>query len=220
MTVRRAAAPVLLALSILAIGCGGGGGDSTTASTSASSTAAQAPPVAPHRERTSKAVPKQHPSSSGSGTKATHDSATGAASFETKGGDNSIQESGSEAGAFEVSQAAIALHGYLNARAAGEWAKACSYMAAGVTAQLAQFSAGSAGDKKTPSCAKLLAGLSVGIPAATMREAAQADVGALRVEGESAFLLCHGAHGVDYFMPMDREGGDWKVAAIAPSALS
>ncbi len=51
------------------------------------------------------------------------------------------------------------------------------------------------------------------------RETTRAEVGALRIKGQSAFLLFHGAHHTDYFMPMAKEGGGWKVAAIAASAL-
>jgi len=213
--------PVVAAV-LLVAGCGGGG-EGSASTTSTSSTAATTPPH-------SQAERSPASADTGSGQAAApqtaapspahRGSAAGVASFETKGGDNSIQESGSEADASEVSEAAVALHGYLNARAEGEWANACSYMTAGVTAQLSQLTAGASGDKKAPGCAKLLAALSTGIPSAALREGAQADVGALRVEGDSAFLLFHGAHGVDYFMPMAQEGGEWKVAAIAPSALS
>lgn len=140
---------------------------------------------------------------------------TGAASFKTKGADNSIPESGSEASAAELGAAAAALHGYLDARATGAWAKACSYLAPALAAQLSQLTGA---PRKLP-CARLLAGLAAGIPAASAREAAIAVPGALRVDGERALLLFHGAHDTDYFIPMAREGGRWKVAAIAPSAL-
>lgn len=70
------------------------------------------------------------------------------------------------------------------------------------------------------SCAAVLAGLSAAVPAAARREGADAEAAALRGEGDRAFLLYQGPHGVDYFMPMAREDGAWKVAAIAPSPLS
>lgn len=145
------------------------------------------------------------------------DSGGGARQFETKGADNSIQESGSEASGSELAQAATALHGYLDARAAGAWSAACSYMAAGVADSLSQL-AGSSG-QQGQSCAQLLAALSGGVSPAALREGAEADVGSLRANGDSGFLLFHGAHGTAYFAPMAREGGAWKVAAIAPSAI-
>jgi hypothetical protein len=147
-----------------------------------------------------------------------HDSGGGAGQFETKGGDNSIEEFGNEAGGSELAEAATALHGYLDARAAGAWAAACEYLADGVSRQLSQLAGKGGGE--APSCAQILAGLSGGLPPAALRQAALADVGALRVEGERSFLLFHGSEGSDYFIPTVSEGGNWKVAAIAPSPLS
>ena len=143
------------------------------------------------------------------------DSGGGAAQFRAKGGDNSLQDSGSEASSSELDQAAAALHGYLDARAAGAWADACSYMASGVAESLAQFAGGTRGQ----GCPQLLAALSAGMPDYVKQIITQADVGSLRVDGDSGFLLFHGAHNTDYFMPMAREDGKWKVAALAASAL-
>jgi hypothetical protein len=73
--------------------------------------------------------------------------------------------------------------------------------------------------KKKITCPTLIAAVSAGMPAYLRHELTQAQAGALRVSGESAFLLFHGAHHSDYFMPMAKEGGEWKVAALAASAL-
>lgn len=147
-----------------------------------------------------------------------HDSGGGPRQFVQKGGDNSIQEFGSEAGSSDFAAATTALHAYLDARAAHAWAASCEYLVAGAAEQLAQLSAAGGGQGKQPSCAEVLAGLSAGVPDAALREAAQADAAALRTEGGRAFLIFKGAGGT-YFMPMAHEGGAWKVAAIAPSAL-
>lgn len=145
-----------------------------------------------------------------------HDSPTGPAPFEAKGGDNSIQEFGAEGSASDFDAAATALHGYLDARAAGAWRAACSYMSAAVVKSLAQLSGDNGGGA---GCPEIIASLSAAVPAAALREAAEAEVGALRTEGDRAFLLFHGAHGIAYFMPMAAEDGTWKVAAIAASAI-
>jgi hypothetical protein len=145
------------------------------------------------------------------------DSGGGARQFESKSGDNSIQEYGEEASSSELDEAAAALHGYLDARAAHSWAEACDYLSPAVVSQLGQLaSARSGGD---PGCSKLLAALSTGASAGVLRQAAVVAVGSFRVEGESGFLLFHGAQGADYFTPMVRQDGAWKVAAIAPSGL-
>lgn len=145
------------------------------------------------------------------------DSGGGAAQFERKGADNSIQELGSEASDSERAEAAAALHAYLDARAAGAWRDACSYMASGFADSLAQLA--SAEGREEAACPSVLALLSGDLPAAALREGAIADVGALRVEGDRGFLLFRGAHDVGYFMPMAQERDQWKVAALAPSAL-
>jgi len=216
---------LILLAAVLAAGCGGSGGGSTTGSTSAQapSSSNSSPPTSSGASQAGFPSEARKPrSSSPSQPGGSHgDQATGAAAFETKGGDNSIQESGSEGSPSELRDAAATLHRYLDARAAGEWAEACASMAKGLTTSLSQLTAGAGGGKgKAPSCAKLLAGLSAGLPPSALHEATVAEVGALRTEGTHGFLLFHGAHGDDYFMPMAREGGEWKVAAIAPSLLS
>lgn len=146
-----------------------------------------------------------------------HDSGGGAAQFEEKGGDNSLERFGSEASPSDFAHAAAALHGYLDARAARAWASACSFMEASIRQSLTRF-VGEA-KKGNPACPNILGDLFAGLPDAVLREATVADVGALRREGQRGFLLFKGAHGGSYFMPMARDGGEWKVAALAPSAL-
>jgi len=228
----RLIAPLVLCALLLA-GCGsGGGGGSTTSATSAGAAAQHLGVHVVHPEASgSGSEPRQRPakpqtqhSTKGQGAAAEfhpkphHDSGGRVAQFEEKGGDNSIQESGSEASGAELAEAAAALHGYLDARAAGAWSAACSYLSDAAARSLAQLSGAGGGGAK-PTCAQVLAGLSAGLPASVLREAAVADVGSLRVKGGSAFILFRGAHGSAYFMPMAREGSEWKVAALAPSAL-
>ena len=183
----------LFAALVLAACGGGGGGEGSTASSTAPSTAAtdSTPPQRPDQDN----VP-----------------------LETQGGDNSIQEFGTEASASERKAAGAALHGYLDARAAHEWRGACSYFAPSVSASLAQL----VKEEKAKGgvCPAALEALSATIPQTSLDEAARADVVALRSEGDRGFLLFRGAHGTNYFVPMVKEGGAWKVAAIAPSALS
>lgn len=212
----------LVLATLLLAGCEGNGEEGSTAKSLPASTEATQPgttPASPHTDSTKGQGdfgPVRESSSAHVDSNPGHDSARGAATFETKGGDNSIQESGSEGSGSELNQAAVALHGYLDARAAGEWGRACSFVTAGLITSMSQLAAGEGG-KAT--CAKLLASLSSSAPPATLREAAVADVGALRVDGDFAFLLFHGAGGTDYFMPMARVSGVWKVAAISASAL-
>ncbi|HEX6780621.1 MAG TPA: hypothetical protein VF125_01185 [Solirubrobacterales bacterium] len=211
-----AIAAVLATLTLVA--CGGGGGDTTA--TSPGDASSPAPPVqrrdAPAKGGGSGSVSRD---ASASFTPPSHDdSGGGAAPFETRGGDNSIQEFGAEASGADFEAAATALHGYLDARAAGAWRDACAYLAPGVAGSLAQLAGGSGGGGGA-SCPETLASLSAAIPTAVLEESAEADVAALRVEGDRAFLLFHGAHDADYFIPMTQDDGAWKIAAIAPSAI-
>jgi hypothetical protein len=137
------------------------------------------------------------------------DSGGGSAQFRGRG-DNSVQELGSEGGDSEFEQAAAALHGYLDALAAGRWKAACSYMESGFRNSVEEFGG---------PCAATLAGLSGEPSSAAAEEAAVADAGALRVDGDQGFLLFHGADNSDFFMPVAREGGRWKIAALAASEL-
>jgi hypothetical protein len=150
------------------------------------------------------------------------DSGGGSAQLRTKGGDNSIQDFGSEASASEFEGAAATLHAYLDARAARAWRAACGQMASGLTVSLAELGGSGSGEGEgtAPSCPEVLASLTIGLGRTALREGAVADAVSLRVEGERGYLLFHGARKIDYFMPMAREDGTWKVAAVGPSPLS
>jgi hypothetical protein len=232
-----------LAIAVVLFVTGCGGGEESTGSSSSAGAGSSEPPAAntavPAKEAASKPgrsarnesklhsaggperpAPKSLQDTSSSFTpKSHHDSGGGAHQFEAKGGDNSIQEAGSEASEADFDQATAALHTYLDARAAGAWRDACSVLAAAVTGSLLQLSAQAGAGRQAPGCPELIASLSAGIPPAALREAARADAGALRVDGSGGFLLFRGTEGSEFFMPMAEEGGSWKVAAIAASPL-
>lgn len=151
--------------------------------------------------------------SAGSAPEAQRDSGGGSAQFRVHGGDNSIQEFGAEASEDEMREAAAALHGFLDARVAGDWKAACGYLAGGTRRQLEQLAGASGGE--AADCPHLLANLSVAASPAAFREGAIADVGSLRSEGSRGFLLYHGAHGADYAIQVSREGDSWRVAGLA-----
>ena len=223
----------LLCVSLLA--CGADSSSSPTASTRGDENSG-APQAGGASDTTSRAAPTEagrggggsSPSSSERPNRARrepsftprrhHDSGGGADQFKIKGGDNSIQEYGREAGSPEFAEAAAALHDYLDARAARAWSAACRYFGSEATKQfVAQLNQGHG--TGGPGCVGLLAALSADVPGAVLRQAAVADVGALRADGNRGYLLFHGAGGTRYFMPMVREGGQWLVGAIAASAV-
>jgi hypothetical protein len=137
-----------------------------------------------------------------------------AAPFLVGQGDNSIPTYGSEASGSESAAAEASLSGYLAARAAGDWASACTLMLASVAKQLALL-AGEAGGSK-PSCVDAYAKLSEHVPASERADPLTHGLTALRVESPHAFALFYGPHHQQYMMPMTSEGGAWKVTQIAP----
>jgi len=216
---------VAIAIAALATALSACGAGSSTTSVSTGSQAGGGAPGATGSRASGDSPRSSAPTSTTASKAAPAHSAgasAGAASFETQGADNSIQRFGSEASAADLAKAAAALHAFLDARAAGQWAKACTKMAAGVTEALQRLgrrAKSGRGPTKHGGCPQLIEAISAGIPASQRRDLTQAEVGALRTEGAGAFLLYHGAHHTAYFMPMYREGGDWKVAAMSPSAL-
>lgn len=223
------AATALLALALAA--CGGGGSSTSTSGPTAATTSTQkegatATPAgtgkkagsggkkgkssASHEAKeASEFVPKQH-SDSGGGSK----------QFVVKGGDNSIQEFGGEAGTSELDQAATVLHDFLDARAEKNWAAACSYLSKSMVQSFEQLASRSQ-QLKGEGCAAVQEALSGKVPASELAKAAKADVGSLRIEGDRAFIIYRGApEGTFYAISMSKEGGGWKVAGLAGTPLN
>lgn len=158
--------------------------------------------------------------SDSSGSAKQHDdSGGGSAQFKNKGGDNSVQEFGKEASGTEFDQAAAAVHGFFDARVAGDWNAACSYLAADVAKSLQQL-AGRSKELADGGCPETLEAISDGVPASTFKQAAKADIGSLRVEGDQAFVIYVGENRTVFAIPMKDEDGAWKVASLAGSPLS
>jgi hypothetical protein len=149
-----------------------------------------------------------------------NDSGGGAEQFKVKGGDNSVQEFGEEADTEEFDAAAVALHNFLDARAEGNWAAACQYMSNAVIESFEKLAA-QAKQIEGTSCAGILEKLTNPAAAQVMKEeAAKANVGALRIEDEQAFVIYTGIDGTVMAMAMANEDGDWKVASLAGTPLS
>lgn len=154
-------------------------------------------------------VPKEHDDSGG-----------GSAQFRVEGGDNSVQEFGEEASESELDAAATALHNFLDARAEGAWDSACSFLASEVKQSLQALAAQGAQSEDT-SCSAVLERITNPAALPALRsEAARADVGSLRIEGDRAFVVYRGLKDSILAVPMAREDGSWKVAALAGTPLN
>lgn len=218
--IRAIAACASLGALFLIAGCGGDDEKQTstaTKQTPAEATATAKPkteqqksaPAKTQPERTSESTPQSTVPDAGP-TPGTKGAAKGVPV--TPGGDNSIQTHGSEGEDAERKQATVALTTYLDARLAGQWAKACAEMSKGLKQSIQAFAGGQEGG-----CEAALRALTEGAPKSALRRVAQVKkVLSFRVEGEQAFLIFSAAGTVKY-SPMASEDGRWKVAAIEPS---
>jgi hypothetical protein len=141
---------------------------------------------------------------------------SGSTAFRTPGGDNSVQNFGEEADAAEAEAASATLASYMRARAEDDWAKQCATLAQ-LTIEPLQQLASRSPQLKGKDCAAILTALIASTPRSTRVDTMTDGIASLRVEGDRGFALYHGAEGVDYFVPMVKEGGEWKVGALAPT---
>jgi hypothetical protein len=214
-----------LPLAALAIGLSAcGGSDDSTQSSSLTTRTAQGTTTTPADEGDSAKV-KPAPSDDNGGSASedsdqasSDDSAAeeGSSAFRTRGGDNSIQNFGAEADRAEVDAATAALTSYLQARAKDDWARECALLAESAVAPLEQLASRSP-QLEGKGCAAILTALVVRTPASSRANPMTDGVASLRFEDDRGFALFHGAGGVDYFVPMVKEDGEWRVGALAPS---
>jgi len=127
---------------------------------------------------------------------------------------------GVEASDGELAAAEVALEGYLQAREAGEWAKACGFLLAPTRGQIQAFAR-----RLDPAKGRTCAGafqLTTTKFAKGTENLATAGVSSLRVKpgAGAGFALFHGSDGADYWMAMKVEGGSWKVLSTGPTDLT
>lgn len=136
-----------------------------------------------------------------------------------KGGDNSIQEFGVEASSSERIEATRVIKDYLDARAAGDWTRACARISFGLREEFLRFGEASTQRGQPPSCEDALQDLTVEVPERALRIAADIRVLSMRAKGSSALLIYRNGENTPFSFPVAREGGEWKVAALDGSPL-
>jgi hypothetical protein len=129
-----------------------------------------------------------------------------------------VQEFGSEARGGEFQAAAAALHDLLDARAQRDWAAACEYLSSAAKRGLAQLGA-SVSQLRGRGCATQLGALTSSISSPALREAAIANVGSVRVQGDHGVVIYRGSHQQVEAITMAREAGVWKVASLSAVPL-
>lgn len=210
-------------LALAAVGCGSG---DSTSSTATGSTATEQTTTSAQEADDNGAAEKQPGDDKGGSGKGGDDSSSGSgqassagegsSSFRTKGGDNSIQNFGDEADESEREAAEANIDAYLQARADGDWQKSCEYLAEAAVKPIEQL-AQSSPQLKGKGCGAIIGALSAQLPASSRANPLVSGIASLRIEGDRGFALFHGPKGTDYFIPLVKEGDEWKVGALAAS---
>lgn len=223
---------VLLACAALLAACGGSGGDSTATQTEASRPAEGGAEGGGEKGSAHGSNGKGSSGagrgsegggrSSGGGSSGGGGNASGShersARFKVQGGDNSIQEFGSEGGASQRSKAEVAIEALYDAYRSGNWQLICSKYLSSANLEEIKGIAEQSPKLKGSSCAEVL-GESLQAGGQRTPDTPAGKVASIRIKGEVAFALFRGIDGKGYAIPLRLEGGHWKLTALAPTPL-
>jgi hypothetical protein len=231
----KAVVPLAIAAALIPAGCGGDGEESATTSAMSGSQSLERASTERHTSTAKQGGPKedQSPSSEGKKTEggnsrqssvspptttaslANEGSKRAAPGVPTnEGGDNSIQTYGAEAPASERIDAAIALQAYLDARAAEDWATACSYLSSSNQKLMEKF-AERLPRLKGERCPQVLAALTGNSPGSVLTAEARIEVISFRVEDDHAFIIYRDSRGMVIAISMALEDGGWKLGSLS-----
>jgi hypothetical protein len=145
----------------------------------------------------------------------------GGGSSTSTGASGNIQTPGVEADKGDRAAVSAALRGYFDARAHGDWARSCTYLAARTKKELEQFTS------LTPAlrgaaCGKLVGAVTAAMPAdqRARSTAAVTAIPSVRIKGDTAYVTYRTAGGIQSTIVMVREGSDWKLGALVGSNTS
>lgn len=131
--------------------------------------------------------------------------------------DSGLVAFGEEGSDSEREQATETVSEFLAARSAGDWETACEQIASAMVDKLEHLAVTST-SLSDKSCASFL-GTYVELSPEEMSEKSVED-GVLRRSGKRGYLIYFGAHEVVCAMPLEEDGGEWKVAAVSAKRLS
>jgi hypothetical protein len=218
MNVRAMFVGAAVALALALGGCGGGGGNDHSNSTAAS-TGTTGTETLPAQSG------KQKPAES-STTGASEDSFTLGSPSDvprTEGGDNSIQDFGSEASTADRVAAGRALAAYYEALAKGDTEEACAMLTSSTRQRIDQTleqlrQQGGSGNALLEGCPQALK-LSADVGSGGSPRLRLSELLSLRQQDEQSFLIYKAGDGKLYAMPMGQEGTEWKVGGVSAAPL-
>ena len=128
-----------------------------------------------------------------------------------------ITRFGHQATAAQARPAETALLGYLSARAASEWSRACSYLTQPIRHLLGKIAARPK-QVQGEGCAGYLQTAAAKLSSAQRADLAKADVTSVRIEASRGYVLYKSA-GARQATALRREAGRWKLAATSATEL-
>ncbi len=132
-------------------------------------------------------------------------------------GPEPIATFGKEAGDAEREEASVVLEANLTAREKADFATQCKTLGK----RALEAFLGQAKKDQRSKCQKELKKLAEPLSSTKQirSDTLAGEIAALRIKGDQAWALYHGSDGKDNAMPMEREGGVWKVGAILTTEL-
>jgi hypothetical protein len=125
---------------------------------------------------------------------------------------------GKEGSETELEEADETVSVFLAARAKEDWDGTCAPLSKLMLDKLERLATNSTSLKDT-SCPSFLEAFVVLSPQ-DKKESGEIEGGSLRHQGAKGYLIYSGSEGVVNAMPLDREGDQWRIAALSPQQLS
>jgi len=136
---------------------------------------------------------------------------------EFEGGEESIEEFGTEASESEKDTVLVAEQAYLRALAESDFGRACSLASRAAVASLQRVVPPSA---RPVGCAEIMGRLLSARAPNVAREQLGGEVVRVRVEGDRSFVVFHAPGARLFVFPMVREQDGWKVSTLTSSILA
>lgn len=135
--------------------------------------------------------------------------------FIVPGGDNAVPLFGREASAEERRQASMMIHKWMRAREAKRFAEECRYFSRAYIQAMVVEDAARVSHGTVKNCPQALAYFGEDA-SGDYRNTLTGPIDSLRVAEGQGFAQYHGNDGINYELPMNKEGGRWWVSKAAP----